>query len=69
MARCLSYMDKIKGNKMQTSPSFSTPLSLDKMPADASNDDEYQVSQLRKTAEVLANISVCQRNGAASASQ
>ena len=58
MARRLSYKDKIKGNKMQTSPSFSTPLSLDKIPADASIDDESQASQLRKAAKVLANISV-----------
>ena len=52
---------------METSSS-STPSSMSKMPADASN-DESQLFQLRKATEVLANMSVSKRNPAASASQ
>ena len=44
-------------------------MSPNKMPTDASNDDESQAWQLRKATEVLANISVSQRNCAASSSQ
>ena len=68
MPRRLSHTDKKKANKMQTSPSCSAPSSPNKMPADASF-DESQASQLQKATEVLANISVSQRNRAASASQ
>ena len=53
---------------METSSSSSTPASLSKMLAKASN-DESQALQLRKATEVLANMSVSKRNPAASASQ
>lgn len=51
-ARRLSHTDKIKANRMQTSPSCSA---LSKIPADSTN-------LKRKAAEVLATISVSQRN-------
>ena len=53
---------------METSLSSSTPSSLSKMPADASN-EESQALQLKKATEVLANMSVSKRNPAVSASQ